>query len=541
MSAPSSVDPPEGAPGRNRGGPSKGASALERYTFGLLGGSDAAAPSLKRRLRRAERIKQLRAFALVGPLVAFVLIAFLAPIGDMLLRSVENHIVPETLPRTVVALESWNPELQEIPGEPVFEALATDLREAFAAKVHARLGARLNFEMPGLSSLFRKTPRRLAPRRASAREKIEAQIAAEGYRTTIIGVDKDWGDPAVWRLLKQFSGSYTAGYFLASVDRGVGPEGAVTLKPEGERIYLDLFGKTLWMSFVITLLTIALGYPVAYLLAALPAGRANLLMILVLLPFWTSLLARTSAWKVLLQGEGLVNDVLVGTGLNGVIFWLLSLVSTPVVASLCQNDLTQILAGGPDVLRQMADRVGVQQLSDCALQAIAVLKTDGPAAAMALVGEIDAAGRASGYGDERFAMVDNQTGVVIAMTHILLPFMILPLYAVMKTIPGDYVRAAKSLGATNWTAFWRVYFPNTLPGLGAGAVLVFILAIGYYITPEILGGTDGRFISNKIAHHISSSLNWGLAAALASLLLLAVGVLYGVYYRLLGGDNVQLR
>ena len=126
------------------------------------------------------------------------------------------------------------------------------------------------------------------------------------------------------------------------------------------------------------------------------------------------------------------------------------------------------------------------------------------------------------------------------MTHILLPFMILPLYSVMKTIPPSYLRAAKSLGATNFTAFRRVYFPQSVPGIGAGSILVFILAIGYYITPEIVGGTDGVLISNRIAYHISSSLNWGLAAALGSILLALVMVLYWLYDRIVGIDNVKL-
>jgi putative spermidine/putrescine transport system permease protein len=137
-------------------------------------------------------------------------------------------------------------------------------------------------------------------------------------------------------------------------------------------------------------------------------------------------------------------------------------------------------------------------------------------------------------------MIYNQAGTIIAMTHILLPFMILPLYSVMKGIPPSYVRAAKSLGATNWTAFWRVYFPQSVPGVGAGAILVFILAIGYYITPELVGGPTGVFISNRIAFHISSSLNWGLAAALASLLLALVLILYWLYDRIVGIDNVKL-
>ena len=140
----------------------------------------------------------------------------------------------------------------------------------------------------------------------------------------------------------------------------------------------------------------------------------------------------------------------------------------------------------------------------------------------------------------RLELINNQTGTIIAMTHILLPFMILPLYSVMKTVSPSYVRAARSLGANDWTAFWRVYFPNTVPGIGAGCILVFILAIGYYITPEIVGGRQGTFISNQIAYHISTSLNWGLAAALGALLLVAVLVLYWLYDKLVGIDNFKL-
>jgi putative spermidine/putrescine transport system permease protein len=203
-----------------------------------------------------------------------------------------------------------------------------------------------------------------------------------------------------------------------------------------------------------------LGYPIAFLLANLPLRSANVLMILVLLPFWTSLLVRTSAWKVLLQNQGVINDILV---------WL------------------HIIAD-----------------------------------------------------DNRLELINNATGTIIAMTHILLPFMILPLYSVMKTISPSYVRAAKSMGANDWTAFWRVYFPNSVPGIGAGSILVFILAIGYYITPELVGGTKGVFISNRIAYHISSSLNWGLAAALGSILLILVLALYWLYDRIVGIDNVKL-
>ena len=214
------------------------------------------------------------------------------------------------------------------------------------------------------------------------------------------------------------------------------------------------------MSLVITGSCILLGYPVAWLLANVPLRRANLLLILVLLPFWTSLLVRTSAWKVMLQQQGVINDLLVQLGM----------------------------------------------VSDGA----------------------------------RLVMINNQTGTIVAMTHILLPFMILPMYSVMQTIPPTYLRAAKSLGATDWTAFWRVYFPQSVPGIGAGSILVFILAIGYYITPEIVGGTKGVFISNRIAYSILKSLNWGLGAALATILLVAVLILYWAYDKMVGIDNVKL-
>ena len=144
-------------------------------------------------------------------------------------------------------------------------------------------------------------------------------------------------------------------------------------------------------------------------------------------------------------------------------------------------------------------------------------------------------------GDEsRLQMMYNQTGTIIAMTHILLPFTVLPLYSVMRTINPSYVRAARSLGATSWTAFRRIYLPQTIPGIGAGGLLVFILAVGYYITPALVGGSDGQLISNLIAFHMQKSLNWSLAAALAALLLGGVLIIYWLYDRLIGIDNLKL-
>lgn len=415
-------------------------------TDGIVRAADGT--PLKKSLSRALRREKLRSFLLIAPLLFFIVLTFLAPIADMLFRSVENKIVSETLPETVVLIADWDADAGELPDEELFGAFYRDFLAAREARIHTRLGSRLNYEKPGMSGLFRKTGREV--RRFDETQPLKAQF---------IEADADWGDVETWKLIQQFSPRYTAGYFLAAVDAESTADG-FQLKPEDERVLIKLFVRTMWMSLLITVSCLILGYPIAYLLSHVKTSTANTLMILVLLPFWTSLLVRTSAWKVLLQTQGVINDILVWIGL------------------------------------------------------------------------IDDAGR--------LVMINNQLGTIIAMTHILLPFMILPLYSVMQTISPTYVRAAKSLGANDWTAFWRVYFPNTIPGIGAGAILVFILAIGYYITPELVGGTQGVFISNRIAYHISSSLNWGLAAALGAILLILVLALFYVYDRIVGIDNVKL-
>jgi putative spermidine/putrescine transport system permease protein len=337
-----------------------------------------------------------------------------------------------------IQTEDSDSPMEEDPWVPVYKALYQDL-----------------IANPDAASAFSGETATLVGQAAAAAPNFETVSIKELF----IDADDDWGSAENWAVIKTFAPKFTSGYFLSAADAQLTPTG-VELKPEDERIYLYLFYRTLLLSIMITVSCLLLGYPIAFLLAALPLRYSNLLLILVLLPFWTSLLVRTSAWKVLLQQQGVINDFLVWIGIIG-----------------------------------------------------------------------DA---------NRLVMINNQTGTIIAMTHILLPFMILPLYSVMKTISPSYVRAAKSLGANDWTAFWRVYFPQSIPGIGAGAILVFILSIGYYITPELVGGTSGIFISNRIAFHISSSLNWGLAAALGTLLLVAVLLLFMVYDRIVGIDNVKL-
>ena len=215
-----------------------------------------------------------------------------------------------------------------------------------------------------------------------------AATAAAGFtpvsiKEQFVDIDEDWADPEVWGTIQAFSDKYTAGYFLTSIDMQLTPDG-IEKQPEDQQIYILLFMRTMFMSLVITGSCILLGYPIAYLLANLPLRTSNLLMILVLLPFWTSLLVRTSAWKVLLQQQGVINDILVWLGL-------------------------------------VAD-------------------------------------------DNRLVMINNQTGTIIAMTHILLPFMILPLYSVMKTIPPTYLRAAKIAGRDELDGVLAGLFPAIDPG-----------------------------------------------------------------------------
>ena len=402
---------------------------------------------LKISLARAQRRGKLRAVGLVVPLFLFILIAFFVPILDMLFRSVENQLVGEVMHRTAPLLHTWDEQSGELPAEEVFAALAADFVEAKETKSGGRVGRRLNYEKPGFASLFRKTTRK-------------ANELQAPYRETLIAVDKKWGDIKNWKVFKRESAPYTVAYYLAALDMGYGETGDIVRNDADSRIYVKLFWRTLWMSLLITFLCLILAYPISYLLSVLPTAKSNLLIILVLLPFWTSLLVRTTAWIALLQQEGIINDLVVWFGL----------------------------------------------VDD----------------------------------DSRLSMIHNRTGTIIAMVHILLPFMVLPLYSVMKTIPPSYMRAAKSLGATPFTAFVKIYMPNTVAGIGAGSILVFILAIGYYITPALVGGQTGTLISNFIAFHMSSSLNWGLAAALGAILLGVVMVLYFLYDKIVGIDNMKL-
>ncbi len=399
---------------------------------------DAQSPgALRKALSRAEARRKWRAFALTLPLLVFLLFTLLVPIAALLQRGVENPEVANTLPATIEALHGW--DRHAAPGPAAYAALMKDLARLPDSSDAGALARRLNSEVPGARSMV-----------MGAFRALPLQGTPESIRDQLIDKDARWGEAPFWRAIAKNGARWTPDYLLASVDLQRDALGQVERMPEEQRAFGGILLRTFHISFVVTLLCLMLGYPLAWWLASLPARQANVLMILVLVPFWTSILVRVAAWMVLLQSEGLVNRGLMGLGLI----------------------------------------------------------------------------------EHPLALLFNRTGVVISMVHILLPFMVLPLYSVMKSVPPTYLRAAVSLGSSPIAAFFRVYVPQTYPGVGAGALLVFILAIGYYVTPALLGGADDQMLSYYIARYTNVEVNWGMACALGALLLAATLVLYGVYRRI---------
>jgi len=397
-------------------------------------------------LKKAERKNKIKAFLLVAPLLLFLLTAYIVPIGEMLFRSVDDKMVTNMLPQTYKAMEKWDGK--ELPSEEVFAAFYQDYKILVKEKRHGKLSTQLNYEKNGFKSILKKLARK------------QKKFKEGNYKEQITKVHKRWGQVEYWRAIKRRAPAFTYAKYLKGIDMYENEDGKIVQVSEDRRIHKILWLRTLKIALVVTFLCFFLAYPIAHLLATLPMKYSNILMICVLLPFWTSLLVRTASWMILLQQQGIVNDFFVWIGL----------------------------------------------VSD----------------------------------DNRPEMMYNITGTYIAMTQILLPFMVLPLYSVMKTISPSLMRAGKSLGATPAIAFFKVYFPLTVPGIGAGSLLVFILAIGYYITPELVGGTSGTLVSSLISYHMKFSLDWSFASAMGLMLLAGVLVIYWIYDKLVGVDNIKL-
>src|SRR5210317_127241 len=397
-------------------------------------------------LKKAERKNKLRALLLVAPLFLFLLITYVFPIGDMLFRSVDDRMITQMLPNTFKSLEKWDGK--ELPGEETYEAFYKDFYPLAINKESGKLYQRLNYEKSGFSSGLKTTNRKIK------------DFEQGNYKEQFMKAHKIWKDVEYWTAMKNTAPNFSYAKYLKGFDLTFDQDRNIVRVDEDRRVHITLWLRTLKVAFWVTIFCFILAYPISHLLATLPMKYSNLLMICVLLPFWTSLLVRTSSWMVLLQQQGPINDLIVFLGLA----------------------------------------------SD----------------------------------DNRPELMFNVIGTFVAMTQILLPFMVLPLYSVMKTISPSLMRAGKSLGGTPLVSFVKVYFPLTVPGIGAGCLLVFILSIGYYITPALVGGASGSLISNTIAYHMKSSLDWAFASALGTMLLVGVLTIYWIYNKLVGIDNIKL-
>jgi putative spermidine/putrescine transport system permease protein len=403
----------------------------------------AADPALAAAVRRTTRGQRVRAMLLVAPLFVLLLLSFCLPIAELLAHAVYDPTMHDALPRTAAALDT-SPG-QGVPDDIVFTALGDDLLAAKQNDSLYNLAKDLNNLLPAARSHVLRTARSLSPEKPLTRAELTS-------------VDPFWGESETWFAIRGGVRPFTTSYLLAAIDLQWTPNGSIGQVPADQAIYRTIFARTFAIAAAVTLITLVLGFPLAWLMANLPGPIAARLILLVLLPFWTSILVRTAAWTVLLQRFGILNELLLALHIT----------------------------------------------------------------------------------DHRIDLMYTRTGLIIAMTHIQLPFTLLPIYSVMRTISSSQMRAAYSLGARPFFAFRRVYLPQVMPGVMAGCLLTFILCLGYFITPALVGGPADQLIANFISDYINIDLNWQMAAALSFILLALTLGLFATFARMFGVDRMKL-
>lgn len=380
---------------------------------------------------------------LVAPLFVLLLVSFCLPIAVLLSRAVYDPTMHDALPRTAAALAASPGE--GVPDDAVFAAFGEDLLAAKQNDSLYNVARDLNNLLPAARSHVLRTGRIISHNKLAT-------------RADFVAADPFWGESETWFALRSGVRSFTTSYLLEAIDLRWTRAGGIASVPPDQAIYRAIFARTFGIAAVVTLITLVLGFPLAWLLANLPGRLAARLILLVLLPFWTSILVRTAAWTVLLQKYGILNDLLLALHIT----------------------------------------------------------------------------------DQRFDLMYTRTGLIIAMTHIQLPFTLLPMYSIMRTISSSQMRAAYSLGARPFVAFRRVYLPQVMPGVMAGCLLTFILCLGYFITPALVGGPADQLIANFISNYINIELNWQMAAALSCILLTLTLGLFAVFARMFGIDRMKL-
>jgi putative spermidine/putrescine transport system permease protein len=383
---------------------------------------------------------------LILPLLLFLLSVFYVPLSGMLRLAVADDDLSGVMPLTVVAIDSWDG--QGLPPVYAFAAVAADLTAAKKTRTAGVAARRLNYDTPLLRSVITSTAR-----------KLPADFdPATDWQAALPSIDPAWSKPATWQAIFRARGPWSDFYLLSAFDLRRDPAGGVKPAQEEGGLYVDVLIRTFVIAAMVTGICVVLALPAAFLLASVGSGLSSLLMIVLLLPLWTSVLVRSAAWMVILQKNGLINTFLLKIGLIG----------TPL------------------------------------------------------------------------ELIYNRTGVLIALTHILLPYAVLPILGAMRNVPKNQTLAASSLGAGPVRTFFSVFLPQILPGISAGGLLVFILSLGYYITPLLLGGAGDQLLPYYIAFNTTQTVNWGLAAALGTVLLVATFLLYGAYVRLVGVQRIGL-
>ena len=360
------------------------------------------------------------AFLLLSMPIALYILVFLTPLASIVSLSVDNSAIGARFGNLNATVESGSPDERA-------SALLADLGTMEEQQL-GEVARMLNQEKTGFRSLILTTGR-----------------AAQTITPTMDGLiafDKKWADQDYWDIVDRNAGTVTWRHYQKATGLKTDAHGSLSIS-KGDDIYLRVMGRTLLITLQVTLLTLLIGYPLAYCIANGSRRTSAVVLTIVLLSFWTSVLVRTTAWVVLLQTNGLINNLLVS----------LRLVSEPI------------------------------------------------------------------------QLIFNRFGTLVAMTHVLLPFAILPMMNVMRTIPKSQSEASRSLGAGPIETFLRVYWPQSLRGVLVGGGTVFILALGFYVTPALTGGPNDQMLSYFIADFVNKTLNWGMASALSVLLLLIVVVL----------------
>lgn len=392
-------------------------------TAGRASGDGVDMRAVRRAALRSRRMDNLTALLLTLPLLVFMAVFFILPIGNILKESATDPVVPQNLPRTSEMLGSlpWN----TLPEPPLVETFGVELREADANGAVGVIARRLNSDVSGFRSLITKAVSGIKP-------DVPLTLA------DMTSIDKRWSDPAYWSALKRAAGTPSSYYLLAALDLKRDEAGSIVKQPDHLATFLPVLLRTLIISIVVTVICVVIAIPLSYFIVNLSERKAALALFFVMLPFWTSALVRITGWTVLLQKDGIINQ-LIQTVLPGT-------------------------------------------------QPLEMLYTD--------------------------------LSMYLGLIHLMLPFMLVPIYAAMKQVDPLTRKAALSLGARPMPAFLRVFLPQCARGIGSGCAIVFILTLGTYTTPVLLGGAGQQMLSYFISFYTNQQLNWNMAAALSVVLLI---------------------